>query len=104
MEAIHSSETSVHTRSTQRRFPKDGILRFEHALFTMPVCPSVSKAKTLTFILVDGMLYVYVDINYSYQRNYKTFVSESPIYGPSPLFVETVLSAVVFQPASLGPI
>jgi hypothetical protein len=26
MKAIHSSETSVHTRSTRRHFPEDGIL------------------------------------------------------------------------------
>jgi hypothetical protein len=28
METIHSSETSVHTRSTRRHVPEDGILNF----------------------------------------------------------------------------
>jgi hypothetical protein len=36
MEAIHSSETLVHTRSTQHHIPEDGILLspFIHLLFS----------------------------------------------------------------------
>jgi hypothetical protein len=37
MEEIHSSETSVHTRSTQRHIPEDGILQF--SIKSVPLIP-----------------------------------------------------------------
>jgi hypothetical protein len=42
MEAIYSSETSVHTRSTRRHFPEDGILHSHH-------CENLKSYKTILF-------------------------------------------------------
>jgi hypothetical protein len=44
MEAIHSSETSVHTKATQRHIPEDGILDYIH--FELYVKLELSAFKT----------------------------------------------------------
>jgi hypothetical protein len=44
MEAIHSSETSVHTRSIQRHIPEDCILQ-SHRRETSHICPQFAIEK-----------------------------------------------------------
>jgi hypothetical protein len=66
MEAIHSSETSVHTRSTWRHIPEDGILHINRCenlkSYNLGKVYRVSKIGTFQKMLEIYILDLYINI------------------------------------------
>jgi hypothetical protein len=63
MEAIHSSETSVHTRSTRRHIPEDGILDkfYVHITFLyVSVCVCTHRKIIKDKVTDDITLHIYI--------------------------------------------
>jgi hypothetical protein len=73
MDAIRSSETSVHTISTQRHIPEDDILpshrRENHKSYTMTVY--VSLFKTYSFVEISNNLLIPYNISKEANIMYK---------------------------------
>jgi hypothetical protein len=64
MEAIRSSETSVHTRSTQRHIPEDGILQRSSGLLNIVVMQHSDPILSIIFLSVDSHYQKAVRCNY----------------------------------------
>jgi hypothetical protein len=101
MEAIHSSETSVHTRCTRRHIPEDDILHF--------ICLSSSDGQQAKYLRYPTQETQHatpnhpglVDISFLLPRNRQLYVSGSGI--PCLFRLPTRLGHVTLIPYSIKP-